>query len=67
MAMVPRRSGALVRRVVTWGLGIDAVVALFVGLAISHVLGWILFVIGLIVTAFTSLNLSQVLRVRGRR
>lgn len=67
MAIVPNRPAALVRRVTTWSLGVDVVVALVVGLAISHVVGLIVFVIGLIITGAIYRNFRQVMRTRGLR
>lgn len=67
MAMVPRRPEAVARRVAAWSLVADAVIALFFGEIFSAVIGFILFVLGLIVTGFAYFNFRQVVKVRGRR
>lgn len=67
MAMVPNRPAALARRVTTWSLGIDVAVGLIVGLFISSTIGWILFLIGLIVTGIIYWNFRQVMRTKGMR
>jgi hypothetical protein len=67
MAMVPRRSAAMARRVTTYSLAADVVAALLVGILISSVVGWIVFVVGLVVTGFVYFNVRQVMRTRGMR
>lgn len=67
MAIVPNRPRAMVRRVTTWSLGIDVVAALAIGLLISGTLGWIVFLIGLVVTGVLYYNFNRVLRTRGYR
>jgi uncharacterized membrane protein (Fun14 family) len=67
MAMVPNRPAALARRVTTWSLGIDVAVGLIVGLFISSTIGWILFLIGLVVTGVLYWNFRQVMRTKGMR
>jgi hypothetical protein len=67
MAMVPNRPAALARRVTTWSLGIDVAVGLIVGLFISSTIGWILFLIGLVVTGVLYWNFRQVMRTKGIR
>jgi hypothetical protein len=67
MAMVPNRPAALARRVTTWSLGIDVAVGLIVGLFISSTIGWILFLIGLLVTGVIYWNFRQVMRTKGMR
>lgn len=67
MAMVPNRPAALARRVTTWSLGVDVAVGLIVGLFISSTIGFILFLIGLIITGVIYWNFRQVMRVKGMR
>jgi hypothetical protein len=67
MAIVPNRPRAMVRRVTTWSLGIDVVAALAIGLLISGTLGWIVFLIGLVITGVLYYNFRRVMRVRGYR
>jgi hypothetical protein len=67
MAMVPNRPAALARRVTTWSLGIDVAVGLIVGLFISSTIGFILFLIGLLVTGVIYWNFRQVMRTKGMR
>ncbi|HEX6508322.1 MAG TPA: hypothetical protein VF221_11880 [Chloroflexota bacterium] len=67
MAMVPNRPAALARRVTAWSLGIDVAVALLVGLIIGSTIGWIVFLIGLVVTGVIYWNFRQVMRTRGIR
>jgi uncharacterized membrane protein (Fun14 family) len=67
MAMVPNRPAALARRVTTWSLGIDVAVGLIVGLFISSTIGWILFLIGLLITGILYWNFRQVMRTKGMR
>ena len=65
MAIVRNRPAALARRVTTWSLGIDVAVGLIVGLFISSTIGWILFLIGLVITGIIYWNFRQVMRVKG--
>jgi hypothetical protein len=65
MAIVPNRPAALRRRVTTYSLVADVVLALIVGLAISHIAGLIIFIIGLVVTVGFFYNFTQVMRNRG--
>ncbi len=67
MAIVPNRPAALARRVTTWSLGIDVAVGLIVGLFISSTIGFILFLIGLLVTGVLYWNFRQVMRTKGMR
>lgn len=67
MAIVPNRPAALARRVTTWSLGIDIAVGLVVGLFISSTIGFILFLIGLLVTGVLYWNFRQVMRTKGMR
>lgn len=67
MAIVPNRPAALARRVTTWSLGIDVAVGLIVGLFISSTVGFILFLIGLLVTGVIYWNFRQVMRTKGMR
>ena len=67
MAIVPNRPAALARRVTTWSLGIDVAVGLIVGLFISSTIGFILFLIGLLVTGVIYWNFRQVMRTKGMR
>jgi uncharacterized membrane protein (Fun14 family) len=67
MAIVPNRPAALARRVTTWSLGIDVAVGLIVGLFISSTIGFILFLIGLLVTGVLYWNFRQVMRTKGIR
>jgi hypothetical protein len=65
MALVPNRPAALARRVTAYSLIADVVIALIVGLAISSVVGWIIFFIGLVITGVMYYNISQVRKTRG--
>ncbi|HEY8686303.1 MAG TPA: hypothetical protein VIO57_11915 [Chloroflexota bacterium] len=67
MAIVPNRPAGLARRVTTWSLGIDVAVGLIVGLFISSTIGFILFLIGLLVTGVLYWNFRQVMRTKGMR
>ena len=67
MAIVRNRPAALARRVTTWSLGVDVAVGLIVGLFISSTIGWILFLIGLVITGIIYWNFRQVMRVKGTR
>ena len=50
-----------------WALAGDVRLSLIIGLVISNIVGLIVFVIGLIVTAAFWYNWRQVLRTRGYR
>ncbi len=67
MALVPNRPAAVARRLAAYSLIADVVVALFVGLVISSLVGWIIFVAGLIITGVMYYNFSQVRKTRGIR
>lgn len=67
MAIVPRRSAQLARRVTTWSLAVDVAVAFLVGVFISSVVGLILFLVGLIATGILYFNMRQVMKTRGMR
>jgi uncharacterized membrane protein (Fun14 family) len=67
MAMVPNRPAALARRVTTWSLGVDVAVGLIVGLVFGSAIGFILFLIGLLITGVIYWNLRQVMRTKGMR
>jgi hypothetical protein len=67
MAMVPNRPQAMARRVVGYSLAGDVAAALIVGLLISHVVGLIVLILGLAVSAFLYYNFSQVMKTRGYR
>ena len=67
MAIVPNRPAALARRITTWSLGVDVAVGLIVGLFISSTIGFILFLIGLLVTGVLYWNFRQVMRTKGMR
>ncbi len=64
---IQRRSGAAVlrRRVTTYAVATDVVVALGIGLIISSVVGWIVFAVGLVVAAVIYYNFTQVMKTRG--
>jgi ABC-type multidrug transport system permease subunit len=66
MAMVHKEQ-QFVRRVVGYTLLGDVVVSGLTYLAISHVIGMILFLIGLVVSGVVWNNMKQVLRTRGIR
>lgn len=65
MALVPNRPAAMMRRITKWSLLADAGLGLFVFLAFSHIVGFILFLIGLAVTALVRYNFTQVLKTKG--
>lgn len=67
MAMVPNRPGAMVRRVTTYAVIGDVVIGLLVGLIISGVIGFVLFVIGLVLTGLFYFNARQTMKTRGVR
>lgn len=67
MAIVPNRPAALARQVAKYSLGTTVVAALVLGLVISHVLGFIVFVIGLVITGVLYYNFNQVMKTRGLR
>ena len=67
MALERRRPAALRRRVTTYALAIDVIVAAVIGLAISSVIGWVVFVVGLGVAALVYYNFTQVMKTRGYR
>lgn len=64
---IQRRNGAtaLRRRVTTYAVATDVVVALGIGLIISSVVGWIVFGVGLVVAAVIYYNFTQVMKTRG--
>jgi hypothetical protein len=64
MALMRSRRGAVIRRITFWSLGVDVAVALIVGLLISSIVGWILFIIGLVLTSLLFFNAWQVSRIR---
>jgi hypothetical protein len=65
MALQRKGPVAAVRRWTAMMLAGDAVVGLLVGTIISHVLGLILFLAGLVVTSGFWYNFRKVLRTRG--
>jgi hypothetical protein len=65
MALVPNRPAAVARRITAYSLIADVVIALIVGLAISSVVGWIIFIAGLVITGVMYYNFSQVRKTRG--
>lgn len=67
MAMIPRRPGALRKRVATYALGTDVVVSALVGLIIGATFGWILFIVGLAIIGFLYYQFTNVMRMRGIR
>jgi hypothetical protein len=68
MALVPNRPAALRRRITTYSLAADFVVAFIVALVFgSFLVGLILFIIGLVLTGGFYYNFTQVMRNRGIR
>ena len=67
MALMRNRPAALRRRVTTWSLAADVVVALAAGIIIGSLVGWVVFIIGLVVTGLIYYNFTQVMRTRGYR
>jgi len=65
MALVPNRPAAVARRITAYSLVADVVIALIVGLAISSVVGWIIFIAGLVITGVMYYNFSRVRKTRG--
>jgi hypothetical protein len=65
MAIQRRGATSLRRRMTTYAVGADVVVALAIGLIISSVVGWIVFAIGLVVAGFIYYNITQVMKTRG--
>jgi ABC-type multidrug transport system permease subunit len=64
---IVRRQQQFARRVVGYTFLGDVVVSGLVYLAISHFIGAILFMVGLVVTGAVWSNMRQVLRTRGYR
>jgi 1,4-dihydroxy-2-naphthoate octaprenyltransferase len=67
MALVPNRPAQMVRRITTYSLIADVVVSLLIGLVISSFLGWVVFILGLIVTAVVWFNFQRTMRMKGMR
>ena len=67
MALMRNRPAALRRRVTTWSLAADVVVALAAGIIIGSLVGWVVFIIGLVITGLIYYNFTQVMRTRGYR
>ncbi len=67
MALQRNQPAAMRRRITTYSLAADVVVALVVGLFISSLVGWIIFAIGLVVTGVLYYNFTQVMKTRGYR
>ena len=67
MALQRNQPAAMRRRITTYSLAADVVVALVVGLLISSLVGWIIFAIGLVVTGILYYNFTQVMKTRGYR
>jgi hypothetical protein len=67
MALGPRRPAAIVRRVTLSSLAVDVGAGLFLGIIIGATIGWIVFFIGLVITAFVYYNFSRALKTRGLR
>jgi hypothetical protein len=68
MALVPNRPAALRRRVTTYSLVADLVVAFIVGLVFgSFLIALIIFIIGLVLAGGFYYNFTQVMRNRGIR
>jgi hypothetical protein len=67
VAMVRTRQAQLVRKIVGYSFLADVLASGFIYLAFSHIIGFILFILGLIMTGFAYLNIRTVLRVRGVR
>lgn len=65
MAIQRQGPAALRRRMTTYAVGADVVVALAIGLLISSVVGWIVFAVGLVVAGFIYYNITQVMKTRG--
>lgn len=65
MAIQRRGPAALRRRVTTYTVATDVVVALGIGLIISSVVGWVVFAVGLVVAGFIYYNFTQVMKTRG--
>ncbi len=67
MAIQRSQPAALARRVTTWSLGIDVAVSVVVGLFLGSTIGFLLFLIGLVVTGVLYWNFRQVMRTKGMR
>ncbi|HLJ68772.1 MAG TPA: hypothetical protein VKX16_15565 [Chloroflexota bacterium] len=67
MALMRNRPAAIVRRITLWSLVADVGVGVIVAALISHVIGFILFLIGLALTGLFNWNMRQVMRYRGMR
>jgi len=60
-----RRPAQMVRRVTLASLAVDVGAGLFIGAIISGTVGFIVFLIGLAITAFVYYNFRQAMKTRG--
>ena len=67
MALMQNRPGAMMRRATMWSLVGSVVLGLIVGVVIAHIVGFIVFVLGLVITALLWFNYRTVARTRGTR
>jgi hypothetical protein len=67
MAIQRRTPGAVGRRMATYAVGADIVIAALVGLITVGTFGWIVFFVGLVIIGVTYYNFRQVLKTKGMR
>jgi uncharacterized membrane protein len=67
MALVPNRPAALRKRITTYALVADVVIAFIVLLVSSFLVALIVFIIGLVLAGGLYYNFTQVMRNRGIR
>jgi ABC-type multidrug transport system permease subunit len=64
---ISRRPQQFARRIVTYTFLSDVVLSGVIYLAISHIVGLVVFILGLFVTGLTYTNIRKVFSVRGYR
>jgi hypothetical protein len=62
-----RRPAQMVRRVTLTSLAVDIGAGLFIGAIVGTTVGFIVFLIGLVITAFIYYNFRQAMKTRGLR
>lgn len=67
MALVPNRTGAMVRRATGWALVSDVAASLIIGFLTYSLIGLIVFIIGLLLIGAFYFNMRQVMKTRGLR
>jgi Zn-dependent protease len=67
MSLAPNRPGAIVRRATLWSLVVDVVAAILLTWLVGATVGFIVLVIGLVITGFLYWNYWKAQRTRGSR